>query len=304
MTPELGPLFELVRDAVLVADRATGRIVQLNRAAAALFGESPSGRLAELLPAEVDHAAEGVQYVHLSTGKTRRADGTEIVVEAQRFDLDDIHEVAIVRDVTAQRTLERERASFVAAVSHDLKSPLAAISGQAQLLQRRLTQLELPDAATMIRRLARIDETTLRMARLIDDLLDVSRLQMGRRLELNLQDVDLVELVRGSFQQLQTNLPGHRFSVDTTEAAVIGQWDPVRVGRVVDGLLGSAVKRSPSGGDVVLSIVRDDGSAVLSVPAGEVASISRQIVEQHGGSIAQTGAIVAVRLPLQPGGGA
>ena len=324
MTLDLGPLFERVRDAVLVADHATGRIVQLNRAAAALFGEAPSATLGELLP-----AGEG-------EGTALRADGGEVFVESQFFDLGDAHKLAIVRDITAQRTLERDRGSFVAAVSHDLKSPLAAISGQAQLLQRRIEQLNLPDGPTMARRLARIDETTYRMSRLIDDLLDVSRLQMGRPLELNRQPADLVALAQAAIQQLQPTTNRHRLLLTTAEPSLPGYWDPQRIGRVADNLLLNAIKYSPDGGDIAVSLARDGLWAVmairdpgLGIPAADLPRIferfhrganvnrkisgsgiglagSKQIVEQHGGSIEVDsreggGSTFTVRLPLEPG---
>ena len=325
MTLELGPLFERVRDAVLVTERGTSRVVRANPSAQALFGDVDGKSLSELLP-----AGEG-------EGAARGRDGKEIVVEAQLFDLDDGHRLAIVRDVTAQRTLERERGSFVAAVSHDLKSPLAAISGQAQLLQRKIEQLELPDGATMVRRLARIDETTYRMSRLIDDLLDVSRLQMGRALELNRQPTDLVELARGAIQQLQPTTNRHRLVLATELTVLPGFWDPQRIGRVADNLLLNAIKYSPDGGEVTVTVTRDGAWAVMSVrdqgvgvPAADLPRIferfhrganvtrkisgsgiglagSKQIVEQHGGSIEAEsreggGSTFTVRLPLEAGG--
>jgi signal transduction histidine kinase len=322
VTLDPGLLFDRVRDAVLIADRATGRVVQLNRAALALFGEAPNATLAELLP-----SGEG-------EGTARRADGAEVFVETQLFDVDESHQMAIVRDVTAQRTLERERGSFVAAVSHDLKSPLAAISGQAQLLQRKIEQLGLPDGPTMARRLARIDETTYRMSRLIDDLLDVSRLQMGRPLELNRQPVDLVALAQSAIQQLQPTTARHRLLLVTDEPELTGFWDPQRIARVADNLLLNAIKYSPDGGDVAVTVVRDGGWAVMAVrdsgmgiPAADLPRIferfhrganvtrkisgtgiglagSKQIVEQHGGSIEVDsreggGSTFTVRLPLE-----
>jgi signal transduction histidine kinase len=322
---ELGPLFERVRDAVLVAERDSGKVVRSNPAAESLFGDARGKTIAELLP-----GGEG-------EGKAAGRGGKEIFVEAQLFDLDDGHRLAIVRDVTAQRTLERERGSFVAAVSHDLKSPLAAISGQAQLLQRKIEQLNLPDGATMARRLARIDETTYRMSRLIDDLLDVARLQMGRPLELNRQPVDLVALARQAVQQLQPTTTRHRLELSAAEPTLAGFWDPARIARVADNLLLNAIKYSPDGGDIAVGIARDGPWAVMAVrdpgmgiPAADLPRIferfhrganvarkitgsgiglagSKQIVEQHGGSIEVEsreggGSTFTVRLPLEAGG--
>lgn len=195
----------------------------------------------------------------------RRHDGHEIAIEADVSELGDRFHLAMVRDVTAQRDLERERGSFLAAVSHDLKSPLAAISGQAQLLQRRIEHMNLPDGATIVRRLARIDETTSRMSRLIEDLLDVARLQMGRPLELNREEIDVVQLAQSSAQQLQPTATQHDIQVIASEPAVTGEWDRLRITRVIDNLLLNAVKYSPNGGDIRLTVHRDGEWAVLEV---------------------------------------
>jgi two-component system OmpR family sensor kinase len=218
-------------------------------------------------------------------------------------------------------------------VSHDLKSPLAAISGQAQLLQRRVEQLNLPDGGQMIRRLARIDETTYRMSRLLEDLLDVARLQMGRPLELDRQPTDLVVLAQNAVQQLQPTASRHQLQVTAEAAQVIGNWDRSRIRRVVDNLLLSAIKHSPEGGQIVVTVRSDGAWGVLEVrdpgsgtPEEDRSGVferfhrgtnaarrargsgiglagSKQIVEQHGGTIAAEsreggGSTFTVRLPL------
>ena len=322
MTPDLGPLFELSRDAVLLIERAGGAVVRCNPAAEQLFGDVRGRVAGELFPADERE------------GEASGRGGKPIVVEAHLFDLDQAYQVAIVRDVTAQRALERERGSFVAAVSHDLKSPLAAISGQAQLLQRKIEQLNLPDGPNMARRLARIDETTYRMSRLIDDLLDVSRLQMGRPLELNRQPVDLVVLAQAAIHQLQPTTSRHRLLLTAEQSTLPGFWDPQRIGRVADNLLLNAIKYSPDGGDIAVSLARDGQWAVMSIrdsglgiPAADLPRIferfhrganvsrkisgsgiglagSKQIVEQHGGTIEVDsreggGSTFTVRLPLE-----
>jgi signal transduction histidine kinase len=321
----LGPLFTRIRDAVLVAEAASGRIVLANPAAEELFGftvaELRDRSLSELLPGGPGEVA------------ARRKDGQELRLEVDLSNLGPDRRLAIARDVTAQRGLEHERGAFLAAVSHDLKSPLAAISGQAQLLQRRVGQLDLPDGPQLLRRLARIDETTYRMTRLLEDLRDLARLQMGQPLELDRQTADLVELARAAVQQIGPTAPKHSLELAPEVAHLIGRWDRSRIARAIDNLLFNAIKYSPEGGAIVVTLRREDGWAVLEVAdpgtgAGEEdlsrvferfhrspeggkrtrsgglgLSGSKQVVEQHGGTIAARsrpggGCVFTLRLPL------
>jgi signal transduction histidine kinase len=321
----LGPLFTRTRDAVLVAEAESGRIVLLNPAAEALFGYSTEEMRGQALTRLV--AGEPGEVA------ARRRDGEEVSLEVDAFALPPDHRLVIARDVTVQRTLEHERGSFLAAVSHDLKSPLAAISGQAQLLQRRVGQLDLPDGPQMHKRLARIDETTYRMTRLLEDLLDVARLQMGQALELDRQPTDLVELARGAVQQLEPTTPKHQLRLIAEATQVIGSWDRSRISRVIDNLLLNAIKYSPEGGPIDVTVRTEDSWGVLQVSdpgmgvsEGDLSRVlerfqrgpttarrgrgsgiglasSKHIVEQHGGAIAaasraEGGSVFTLRLPL------
>lgn len=87
------------------------------------------------------------------------------------------------------------RDEFISSATHDLKTPLTAIKGQTQLAQRRVANAESAEAHRILEGLQRIDVTATKMVRLIDEMLDVARLQMGRSLELDRQPIELVSLV-------------------------------------------------------------------------------------------------------------
>ena len=224
------------------------------------------------------------------------------------------------------------RDEFVATVSHDLSNPLATIKGHVQLLRRALKRGAAPPPPQLDTRLATLEGAATDMERLIGDLLDAGRLQAGRPLDLNRQPTDLVALAHRAVDAYERLSDRHHLRVSVNVPSAPGVWDVGRVQRVLANLLANAIKYSPSGGDVVVSVDIQDAWAVLSVrdeglgiPPGDlphvferfhrgsnVARISgtglglagaKDIVEQHGGAISVTssensGTTVVVRLPL------
>jgi signal transduction histidine kinase len=231
------------------------------------------------------------------------------------------------------------RDTFLATVSHDLKNPLAAMRGQAQLLRRMAAGDSTPLAGQVEDAMQRLQVTVDRMVRMIDGLLDVAFLELGRRLDLDRRPIDLVEVARYVAAEHQQRATRHRIQV-AGEPRLVGEWDLARLERVLDNLVGNAVKYSPDGSVVRVICVREDDAdgawAILSVRdwgmgvptadlgriferfhrARNVGDISgagiglatvREIVEQHGGSISIAsrqgeGSTFTVRLPVHASG--
>ena len=133
-----------------------------------------------------------------------------------------------------------------------------AARGQAEVERARWQQ----DLVT-------IEETATRMAAMLDDLLDLTHLQMGRPLELRRQPTDLVGLARRVAEANQQLSDAHTLRVRSGFPTLEGLWDQARLERVIGNLVANAVKYSPRGGEVTLDLAREettDGScAVLSV---------------------------------------
>jgi signal transduction histidine kinase len=199
-------------------------------------------------------------------------------------------------------------------------------------LRRRVGKDGGPADARVTEGLDQIDATATAMARLLNELLDVARLQASQPLALDLRPTDLVALTRELAAAHQQATDQHRLRVDAVLPELVGDWDRFRLERVLGNLLSNAIKYSPAGGDVVVTLDREGEAAVLSVRdegigipaadvprlferfqrAGNVSDIAgtglglataRQIVEQHGGTIGVSsihgaGTTVTVRLPL------
>ena len=250
-----------------------------------------------------------------------------------------------VRDVTARRRADEEvqaaletaqkaildRDNLVSLISHDLRGPLSIILMGVSALEGRVAEA----ARTIPPKMARHAQ---RMAKMLDELLDVSQLRAGKPLELDRHDVDLVSLAREAAEEAGKSSPAHTIDVEVSAPSIVGRWDAPRLERAVTNLLTNAVKYSPGGGRILVTVenVDRDGSTWASVrvtdngigvaPADRAtifewfsrgknarrASIQgigiglagvRSIVEQHGGTIsvesaAPTGSTFIMTLPI------
>lgn len=231
------------------------------------------------------------------------------------------------------------RDDFLSAVSHDLRTPLSTIKGMTQLVLRQAQRSETLVSARVAERLTEVDRCANRMVAMIDELLDLVRMEAGRRLELDRQTVNLVELARQAAAEAQRTTRHHRISVEANMSEAAGRWDRPRLERAVMNLLSNAIKYSPDGGDIRVTVRRSAGGAEgswvdlvvqdqgLGIPAADLPHIFepfhrgknvsgriqgigiglagvKQIVQQHGGTIAVesiegAGACFTVRLPLE-----
>ncbi|MGE0227083.1 MAG: ATP-binding protein [Dehalococcoidia bacterium] len=160
----------------------------------------------------------------------------------------------------------RLREQFLGITAHELKTPLTVVSGYAGMLRRALERGTLDDAVLR----AAVDEIAThasRLDRLINDLLETSRVHEGR-LTLNPEPMDLTELARDVAKRFVGGPDAsalHRVIVDAPEA-VWGEWDMSRLDQVVTNLVSNAIKYSPQGGDVTIRVrPRAGGGAALSV---------------------------------------
>ncbi|HEY7851152.1 MAG TPA: MEDS domain-containing protein, partial [Ktedonobacterales bacterium] len=167
-----------------------------------------------------------------------------------------------LRDITERRQLEERKNAFISMASHELKTPVTSLKGFTQLLQRRLKRQQLHDPQTALF-LDRMDTQLNKLASLISDLLDVSRMQEGT-LAFRESRFDLDELTRETIENVQAAITTHQVRLEgESHAQVCGDRD--RLGQALINLLTNAVKYSPAADTIVVRLSADHGQAEVSV---------------------------------------
>jgi two-component system sensor histidine kinase KdpD len=241
--------------------------------------------------------------------------------------LERVHYVDVAQSVTVQMESERLRNSLLAAISHDLRTPLAALVGMAE----SLTMMKLPGASAELETAHRMKDAALRMNSLVSNMLDMARLQSGP-VQLNRQWQPLEEVIGTALKAMSGALDHRPVKVALADDLPLVSIDAVLFERVLCNLLENASKytetmspiniRAASSGEHVVITVDDTGPGLpkgkeqaifdmfergrkeSSTPGvGLGLAICRAIVEAHGGTIRgetrpQGGARFTIELPL------
>ena len=261
-----------------------------------------------------------------------------VPAEVGSHPIDPAEPVALVihQDVTALKEAERLKDEFIGIAAHELRTPLAILKGFAQTLIMQTARGKGPELVDwQVEALQSIDQATSRLVELTEDLLDVTRLQAGR-LILQLEPTDLVALVQRVVTRLQMTTEHHTICVHKPQEHLVVQVDQRRIEQVLSNLIGNAIKYSPEGGLIEVT-VREEAetkTALLSVsdhgigiPAQQQSLVfgrfaqadnaraygiggtglglylCRELVERHGGhiwfeSVERQGSTFFVTLPI------
>ncbi len=254
-------------------------------------------------------------------------------VTERKLAVEEHHQLRLQQAATeALRESDRRKDEFLATLGHELRNPLGAISMGVELLR----QLPPGEDQTWAREL--IGRQVTQLTRMIDDLLDLSRISQGK-LQLHLQTVDLGQVVAAVLDTCRPAIAAGQLglSVRVPPAALPLRGDPVRLGQLVTNLLNNAAKYTQPGGQIDLSVTEEHGQLVLRVtdtgagiPAAMLTrvfeafaqvdverdaalgglglglSLVKRLVELHGGTVEAHsegpghGSSFVVRLPTLP----
>ncbi|HEU5383515.1 MAG TPA: ATP-binding protein [Ktedonobacteraceae bacterium] len=274
---------------------------------------------------------------HAKSSTTRPADSLAMVIVQDITALKEAEQLKL--DIKAMKEAEQIKDNFIAAAAHELRSPLTALMGYAEMLHQQAVSSKSSDLAEwQIEALETIAHDTMRIVGLTNDLLDVSRLQ-ARKLPLHCYNTNLVALALRVVTRLRDRTKRHTLVVESGDQHIAVNVDVQRIEQAITNLVNNAIKYSPDGGEVLLSMkeeaqagmvilsVRDQG---IGIPANQQAQIfsrffratngtrlglegsglglylSRELILLHGGQIwfessEGLGSTFFVSLPLADG---
>ena len=282
-------LYEAAKDGILILDAGSARITDANPFIAELLGYAQANLVGKELwqigffkDIDENKAAmrtlQETHYIRYEDLPLKTTDGRLIDVEFVSNVYTEGAQQVIqcnVRDITERKRLEdrarryadelqesdRHKNEFLAMLGHELRNPLAPIRNALHIM--RLTAGDSPAVQSVAQMMER---QVAQMVRLVDDLLDVSRVSRGT-IELRKETVDLASIINNAVEASRPMCEsmGHRLAVTLPPQPVWLDADPSRLVQVVGNLLNNACKFTERGGRIGLSVAQEDGQAVIRV---------------------------------------
>lgn len=202
-----------------------------------------------------------------------RKDGTEFPVEVGLNPIrsgDCLLILGVIVDISQRKHMERVKDEFISTVSHELRTPLTSISGSLGLLAGQWTE-QLPPSAVKLLTIAH--KNCQRLVRLINDMLDIEKIESGR-VVMHCVRIDLLRLAEQAIEDNRGFADGYgvKVSLDANSTSADVNADPDRLLQVITNLLSNAIKFSPTDGEVTIAV-------------GRIGNACRITVRDHGGGI-------------------
>ena len=245
-------ILENIADGIVAVDR-DGDVVLWNRAAEQITGVPPSDALGRPPEHAIGRALSGEGLVSIDRG------GSEIWLSVTEAVMRDpagavAGRIYAFRDISSERIVEQMKTQFVSGVSHSLRTPLTSIYGFAETLLREDVLFGDEERKVFLRYIASESE---RLTRIVDDLLNVARLDTGD-LHVQISPTDVTSVLTDVVFALEQDADreAHSFVLDVPTEPLAAEADADKLRQVLSHLVGNAVKYSPHGGTVTIAVRR------------------------------------------------
>jgi PAS domain S-box-containing protein len=258
----LESIFSSIEDGVMVLDDEK-RLILINRVAREAFGLDGGGLTGQAIEDVIKHgdlhallskSGDGaVKYYELNFDDGR-------VFNAQHTPIPEVGSAITMQDITYLKRLDQMKSDFVHTVSHDLRSPLTAVLGYAELVERvgPLTEQQ----QEFVRR---IQGSVQNITALVNELLDLGRLESG--FDSRRESVQLESILEYSLGLFEPVVDEKKLVLNRAVAANMPalRANPIRIRQMIDNLIGNAVKYTPPGGTISMAVRSEDRQVIFEV---------------------------------------
>lgn len=178
--------------------------------------------------------------------------------------------VEVFRDITKEKEIEKMKSSFISIVSHELRTPLTSLLGFSEILLIRDVDEEKKKEFLKI-----INSESQRLVDLVNDVLDLSRIESGR-LELKKQEIDIGPIIKNVIEMLKVITQKHNFIIEIPENLPLIFADREKVLQILQNIIDNAIKYSPEGGNIDIKIEKESNEFILVSISDEGLGISEQ----------------------------
>jgi two-component system NtrC family sensor kinase len=258
-------IFNNIADGVLILDRH-GRIILLNQAVCQIFGVTTEAMLGKPIAQAISHpdlqslfnrstelASLGMKYHEINFHDGR-------VFNARYTPIPNVGSAITIQDISYLKELDRVKSDFIHTISHDLRSPLTSVLGYAELIGRT-GSLNEQQRDFMERLQASIQNITA----LVNDLLDLGRLEAG--FDTRREIVQLENILAYTLDILAGQISARNLDVRVSQAPNLPplKANPLRLRQMLDNLIGNAIKYTPPGGRIHISLRTEENQVILQV---------------------------------------
>ena len=285
-------ILKSIADGLIVTDTHT-RIILMNRAAEDMLGI----RFSEVIDRPIDIAIKDETLrLRFKTSLEEREPGYQFdfelpgenskhprIIRARTSEIKDkagnqTGIISIIYDVTLEREVDRIKTEFISTAAHQLRTPLTSIQGFSEILMTR-DNIKEQEKKEFI---SYINKQSVNLAKIINDLLDISRIESGIGFTLHKVSCNINKIIRERVKYAQASHPERQFDIILPKEPLELMVDKDKIGQVLENILSNAVKYSPEGGAVCLTARRilDFGLGNLDLKDKKQAAIEISVADQ------------------------